>query len=140
MRDLFLAHESWLINCFGGSATCVIASICNPASPPYSTLLLRPSHSQTSGKRSIMPVRSGRSTKTNSVRDTRRVSLESQSRRVLTGHWSLTTGKPRFQQSSDLAGAFGSSARGRPLNVRKKRAFTQCSRTRLWERLLSPPS
>jgi len=50
------------------------------------------------------------------VRDKRRVSLESQSRRVLTSHWSLRTGKPRFQQSSGLAGPFGSSAHGSPLN------------------------
>jgi hypothetical protein len=140
VRDLFLADESWLINCSWGSATCAIASVWSPASPPHSTLLLQRSQSQTTGKHSTTPARSGRSTKTNNMKDTRRVSLEPQSRRVLTGLWSLTTGKPRFQQSSDLAGPFGSSAHGSPLNVRKKRAFTQCSRTKLWERLPSAPS
>jgi hypothetical protein len=71
-----------------GSATCAIASIWSPASPPHSTLLLRRSHSQLTAKRSTTPVRSGRSTKTNSARDSGPVPPEPHSRRVLTSHWS----------------------------------------------------
>lgn len=120
MRNSFPDDESWLINCFRGTATCAIASVSSPASPPHSTLLFRRSRSQTTAKRSTTPVRSGRSTKTNSVRDIGPVPLGSHPTRVLTGRWSPTTGKLRVRQSSGLAGPSGSSAHGRPLNVRKK--------------------
>ena len=69
------------------SATCAIASIWSPASPPHSTLLPRPSHSRLTAKHSTTPVRSGRSTKTSCARDIGPVPLGQYSRRVLTSHW-----------------------------------------------------
>jgi hypothetical protein len=70
------------------SATCAIASIWSPASPPHSTLLPRPSHSQMTAKRLTTPVKNGRSTKTSSARNIGPVLLGRHPRRVLTSHWS----------------------------------------------------
>jgi len=65
-----------------------------------------------------MPVRSGKSTKSNGARDAGPVPPGSHPKMVLTrrqlSHRSSPTGNSRIQQSIDLAGPFGCSARGRP--------------------------
>jgi hypothetical protein len=53
----------------GHAETCVIVSIWRPASPPHFTLLLRCSHRRMSARPSTMPVKSGKSTKSNNARD-----------------------------------------------------------------------
>jgi hypothetical protein len=96
-----------------------------------------------------MPVRNGRNTKINSVRDAGRVQLprEYNPRRVLAlpqpqqSRWISTTAKPRVQRCTGLAGHSESSVHGRPTDFKLAGgcllhvSYKRCVWGRTWERL-----